>query len=373
MKRTLILSAGYGEGHNAAAKALAAAFADAGEEAQVRDLFLEAYGRKQETSRNLYLHCIENTPWLWALTYHTLDRVPVMRHVIAPLLNRMQEMLARVLAEWKPNAVVSVYPGYNYLLDRLYPNGGAPFARHTLVTDSITINSIWHRAGSDSWMVPNEDTADVMRLAGVPSDRVHVTGFPVPLVFADQRPDRALPGNGEPLRVFFMVNSNRKPAPEIVRRLLGMPGIALTVAAGKDPLLARQLEAIAAEMNRPLELHGWTNRMPELLMRNHVLIGKAGGAATQETLAAETPILVTKVVPGQELGNAQLIEKHGCGAVVESPAAVQDQIEALLKDDCALWHRWHSAAQKLSHPDAARSSARFILNFGATPVQEMAR
>ena len=126
-------------------------------------------------------------------------------------------------------------------------------------------------------------------------------------------------------------------------------------------------------MKKPLELHGWTNRMPEFLMNNHVLIGKAGGAATQETLAAGTPILITKIVPGQEHGNAQLIERHGCGAVVETAAAVQEQVEALLRDDCALWHRWFSAVSKLSRPQAARESARFILNFGATPVQEMAR
>ena len=47
MKRVLILTAGYGEGHNAAARALAAALGETGAEAEVRDLFREAYGRRQ--------------------------------------------------------------------------------------------------------------------------------------------------------------------------------------------------------------------------------------------------------------------------------------------------------------------------------------
>ena len=102
MKRILILSAGYGEGHNAAARALAAAVAEAGQEADVRDLFLEAYGARQEASRHLYLTCIEHTPWLWALTYEALNRLPLMRYAIAPFLGRMQTQLRQLLESWKP-------------------------------------------------------------------------------------------------------------------------------------------------------------------------------------------------------------------------------------------------------------------------------
>jgi processive 1,2-diacylglycerol beta-glucosyltransferase len=363
MKRILVLTAGYGEGHNAAARALGAALTEAGAEVQVRDLFLEAYGEKQETSRDLYLKCIERTPWAWAIFYSILDRLPVMRFGIAPFLGKMESLLASIVQEWTPHAVVSVYPGYGYVLDRIYPGGRAPFARHTLVTDSLTINSAWYRAGSDTWLVPNEDTADVLRVARVPAAKIHVTGFPVPLVFADQRPERPEPGDGIPLCVLYMINSNRQHASTLVRGLLAIPGLHLTVTAGKDPTLGQELEQVAKEIGKPVEIHGWTDRMPELLMSHHVLIGKAGGAATQEALAARTPMLITKIVPGQELGNAQLIERHHCGAVTKTPEAVINQIEALMRDNCVLWRQWHDAIQRLSRPQAARDTARFILGF----------
>ncbi len=368
MNRILILSAGYGEGHNTAAKALAAALEENGHEAQVRDLFMEAYGSKQEFSRNLYLQCIESTPWLWALTYHALDRLPLMRSVIAPLLRRMQELLGRTLRDWKPTSVVSVYPGYNYLLDRLFPRGAAPFKRHTVVTDSLTINSIWYKAGSDTWLVANEDTARVLRRTGVPVEKVHVTGFPVPAVFADRRPIRVAPGRGEPLRVLYMVNGNRRHAAETVRRLLAVDGLKLTAIGIRDAHFASLLEGIARDMNRPLEVHGWTPRMPDLVMSHHVLISKAGGATTQEAIAAGTPILITKIVPGQELGNARLIESHHCGAVTATPDAVLEQIHSLMRDDCALWQKWHRCMLSLSRPEAARDAARFVLNFEREPV-----
>jgi processive 1,2-diacylglycerol beta-glucosyltransferase len=368
MNRILILSAGYGDGHNTAAKSLAAALREQGHDAHVRDLFLEAYRKRQEFSSQLYLRCIERAPWLWALTYHALDRLPLMSGIITPMLRRVQELLARVLRDWKPHAVVSVYPGYSYFLDRLFSRGAAPFPRHTLVTDSLTINSIWHKASSDTWLTPNEETAAVLRRAGLPPAKVHVTGFPVAADFADVQAARPLPGKGQPLRALYMVNNNRRHAAQITRRLLAMDGTRLTVTGAKDPRLAAELKEIARQMGRPLEVHGWTDRMPELLMTHHLLISKAGGATTQEALAACTPMLFTKVVPGQEVGNAQLIERHRCGAVAQSPDTVLSHVRALLRDDCALWHQWHRAIQALSRPDAARDAAQFILNFERVPV-----
>jgi processive 1,2-diacylglycerol beta-glucosyltransferase len=89
MKRIIILTAGYGEGHNAAARALCAALQELGAEVEIRDLFLETYGEKQKFSCRLYLDCIEKTPWLWALTYKALDSLPLMRLMVAPSLYTM--------------------------------------------------------------------------------------------------------------------------------------------------------------------------------------------------------------------------------------------------------------------------------------------
>ena len=72
-------------------------------------------------------------------------------------------------------------------------------------------------------------------------------------------------------------------------------------------------------------------------------------------------MLITKVVPGQEEGNAQLVVNGGSGAVCQTSSAIVAQIEDLLADNCALWHQWHAAITKMSRPNAARDNARFIL------------
>ena len=277
-------------------------------------------------------------------------------------MGALRRKLADVLAETQPCAVASVYPVYGWLLDRIFPDGKMPFHSHTIVTDSITVNSVWLKFRSDSWIVPNEATAEVVRAGAVPAERVHALGFPVPVKFANSKIARTPPGHGEPLRIFYMVNHGHAVAARLVGRLLEIPGIRLTVAFGKDKSVGREIAAVAREAGREIELHGWTPLVPELLMQNHILIGKAGGAATQEAIAAKTPMIITKAVPGQEEGNARLILENRCGALCETSDAIVETITRLTAGDATLWRQWHSAITALSRPNAARDIALFILS-----------
>ena len=54
-------------------------------------------------------------------------------------------------------------------------------------------------------------------------------------------------------------------------------------------------------------------------MTHHVVVSKAGGATTQEAVAARCPMIVNQVVPGQEEGNCELLLRHGAGALATTP------------------------------------------------------
>ena len=355
MSEVLILTASYGEGHNAAARGLLAACGELHLDAEIGDCFT-ALGASYERSRSQYLELINRAPGVWAMAYAWIDRVPLLEFML-PLLAPVQQALADLLAEKKPRVVVSVYPAYGYLIARLFP-AARPFALHTIVTDSITINRVWHRCPSDTFIVPNAASAAVLHEHGVAPEIVHDLGFPVPPRFAHARPVRPLPGRGEELRVLYMINAGKDLAPAVVARLLALPDIHLTVTVGRDEELRAQIESAAA--GRALEIHGWTPHMPELLMTHHLLIGKAGSATVQEAIAAQTPMLITQVVPGQEEGNARLVFENECAALCPTPAALAAKIEQLFADDAAEWKRWLANIARLSRPDAARQIARFI-------------
>ena len=365
MRKILLLSAGYGEGHNAAARGLQAAFAHlapGGVDAQFHDLFDTTYGAMHQHARRGYLGLINHAPRLWAAIYTLLDRTPLFRLTL-PTLGALRRALAQLIEREQPAAIVSVYPVYAHLLAQLYPAGKPrPFTLHTVITDSITVNRVWHRgAQCDSYIVPNEDTARVLVADGVPADAVRTLGFPVQPRYAIERVERPAPSPGIAPRVLYMVNARPDQAPAIVRELLRIELLHLTVTVGRNDALRAEIEKIASETGREIEIHGWTPEMPRLLMTHHVLIGKAGGATVQEAIAACTPMLLTGVVPGQEEGNARLLFEHECGELATTPAALAAAIRRLFADDAALWLRWERNIRELSRPDAALRIAEAIL------------
>ena len=364
MRKILLLTAGYGEGHNAAARGLQAAFqhlAPDSVDAQFHDLFATTYGAMHERARKNYLTLINRAPRVWAAIYALLDRTPLLA-VTLPFLGALQRALAQLIQREQPVAVLSVYPVYAHLLARLYPAGRArPFALHTVITDSITVNRVWHSAPSDSYFVPNEDTARVLARAGVDTAKIRTLGFPVQPRFALEKVERPAPGNGVPPRGLYMVNARPDLAPAIVRRLLAIDPLHLTVTVGRNAALGDELTAVARAAGRTIELHGWTNEMPTLLRTHHLLIGKAGGATVQETIAARTPMLLTGVVPGQEEGNARLLFENDCGRLATTPEALAIAIEAAFADGAAQWRRWEANIARLSRPDAALRIAETIL------------
>lgn len=356
LKNALILTAGFGEGHNAAARNLAAALEEGGVSAEVHDVFDEAYGWMNRLVQRLYLFAINHVPVLWSAVFFLLDKTAVVGGGIA-VFRRAARLLAGQISRQKPDVIVSTYPGYGHLLDlirRKGEAGDAPLA--TIVTDSLTVNSVWYRCKCDFFLVANEATADVMRAAGVSAEKIHVTGFPVPLVFSEPAPARK---DSVP-EVFFMVNSSHHLAPAIVRELLSIGGIRLTVAVGRDEDLARALKTMSEELHRELEIHGWTPEIPHLIRRSHLLISKAGGATVQEALAARTPMIITQIIPGQEEGNARLIIESGVGELATTPAAIADAVRRTFADGGRLLRERLAAASRLSRPDSSRTAARFL-------------
>ena len=195
----------------------------------------------------------------------------------------------------------------------------------------------------------------------MPAEKVRVLGFPVALRFADRASLQAAPKCGEPWRVLYVINSGKKQAPELTRRLLDIEGVELTVTAGRDDSLRRTIEGIIAETGKSATVLGWTDRLPELMCQSHLLISKAGGATVQESLAACAPMVITQVIPGQEEGNAQLLIDNDCGVLAPSLEEIIAAVRKAFADGGRLWQHWFSNIDRIRRADAARDIARFVL------------
>jgi UDP-N-acetylglucosamine:LPS N-acetylglucosamine transferase/predicted metal-dependent phosphoesterase TrpH len=285
------------------------------------------------------------------------------------MLAKMKRSMVDLLSQIEPDAIVSTYPLYNYVIEEVYPEGEPrPFSQITVVTDSITVNSVWYRSASDYFIVANEDTAAVLRAGGVIDDRIRIFGFPVTHRFAEMTDRRYDRNDTGPHRVLYMINSGKKEAPALVRRLSRRSDIRLTVTVGRDVSLRREIEAEVKSPAHPVDILGWTTKMPELLTSHHVIITKAGGATVQEAIAARTPVIISQVVPGQEEGNARLIVENDCGRLAPDPDSIVETLDDAFANDDAELNRWVDNISRLSKPDASLQIARFILDLAVSEV-----
>ena len=370
-KRILILTAGFGEGHNSAARGVRdglARVAPAEVEIELRDLFPEAYGALNEIVRRTYLAVINRWPDSWGYVYRWLDNITNFDERFEGF-SRLKKRLTHVLERFQPHVVVSTFPFYPYSLRQIFGTDHR-CKSVVVITDSITVNAVWYRCDADYFIAPNEQSAAVVRAGGVAPEKIKTFGFPVSPKFADfpqVRPSDGLfpwragqlPSRNSECRVLYMIHAARRGAPELVQRLAGL-GVDLTVTIGRADKLRPVIEAAA--VGSKTKIVGWTDELPRMLHDSHLLIGKAGGATTQETIAAGCPMIINHVVSGQEEGNARLIVQTNSGAIALSPAEVVAQVQRAFADDAKQWREWAANISRLSRPRASLDIAEFLLS-----------
>jgi processive 1,2-diacylglycerol beta-glucosyltransferase len=363
-KRILILTASFGEGHNSAARGIRDALARVapeGTEVELRDLFAETYGPVNELVRKSYLAVVNFAPGAWGAVYRWLDGKKDFDAEFARF-SRLKEHFAALLQRFQPDVMICTFPAYPNMLRRIQERNAdcsLPWKIVVVVTDSITINAVWYRCAADYFLVANEQSASVLRAAGVAAEKIKVFGFPVSPKFVDSaRSNRVLPPRNSERRVLYMIHAATRGAPELAHRLAEL-GVDLTVTIGRADTLMPEIEAATGNKAKVI---GWTDELPRMLHESHLLIGKAGGATVQETIAAACPMIINYVVAGQEEGNARLIVETNSGVIADSTREVIAQVQRAFADGAKQWREWSVNISKLSRPRAALDIAEFLLS-----------
>jgi hypothetical protein len=97
------------------------------------------------------------------------------------------------------------------------------------------------------------------------------------------------------------------------------------------------------------------------MMDHDVVIAKAGGATTQEAIAAHIPMLVTHIVPGQEEGNFLLLKKYDAGFHTPTAAAVLATLDRLFLPPGEAFVHATRQLKRLSRREPALTMAKHLL------------
>lgn len=365
MARVLVLTASYGSGHNAAARAIAAALEAEGAEAVVVDHVREhVHPLFDRLSRALYLGVLRNAPSLWGAAYALADWMAPDSPLALGLTRAGASALGRRLARDPVDAVVTVHATPAAALSALAaPGTPAPF--HVNVVTDFVAHSQWIARAADLHCVATAEVRHSLIARGLPSHRIVVTGMPVHPAF------ESMPA-GEPARAALGV-------PRDVPLVLAMAGAhgglgrldvvadALlrarrspygVLVAGQDADVERTLRR-RTEGTR-LRVCGQVDDIRPLMAAADLLVTKAGGMTLAEALTAGVPLLLFGSLPGQERQNAAFAARAGVALVARSRADLERLLECALGEP-SLADGMRARQRTLARPAAARDIAGTVL------------
>lgn len=307
-QRVLILSADVGEGHAAAARALAEQIEASPERAEVTVIDgLAAMGPLlRPVVEDGYRVQLRFFPWTYTVIYWMLEHVLPFRLLARRLLCALGSgPLARAIAEHEPDVIVSTYPAVTVVLARLRRRGQVSCPTVATITD-LTGLFFWAQPGIDMHLVMyGESMSSVERIAGRGSVRLVR-----PLISAEflepRRPEEArsvlgLPRDGR----MVVVSGGGWGVGDIagaVHEFIAVEEVSSIVClAGRNEPLAEKLTSMFAGDPR-VHVYGFTDKMPELLAAADVLVHSTGGVTCLEARAAGTPV----VSYGLPVGHARL-------------------------------------------------------------------
>ncbi len=366
--RILIATAGFGDGHNSAARNLAKALEKTAE-VRVVDPCAEGSPWLNNVLRGGYRFVTTYLPGTWGRIYRGVERRDFTKQH-PPFMGRVERAFHNQIDDFDPDVLVSTYPLYPYFVHRYVQSGGRKRPLVTIVTDSIEINSAWRNAPADYWLVTDPDTRRGLIDQDLPGEKIVETGFPVDPIFETLQPLGAA-DSARPFRILFFPTAKRPAVRRTARTLLDYDEwpIELTIVLGRNVRrLHRQAREIRDAYPGRVRIRGWSRRVPELLCNHHLVVGKAGGATVHESLAARCPMLIHHLVPGQEEGNLELLRRIGGGDLADTEEALAAGLRDLLSDNAAVWRRQKQHLARHARPHASHVAAKFILELAARPA-----
>ena len=183
MKRILILMPDYGYGHRSAANAIAEALHEKyGQDCEVDiinpldDPRAPAFFRENQ---NDYDRLVREAPELYKLGYQVGETRLVSSLVNGTFTLTLFNVLREIVRQKQPDAIVCPYPFYQGILSAIFASEKHRIPLLTVVTDFATVNRLWFHPAADLCLVPTQTVYDLAIEAGLPPQKVKITGIPV--------------------------------------------------------------------------------------------------------------------------------------------------------------------------------------------------
>jgi processive 1,2-diacylglycerol beta-glucosyltransferase len=316
----VVVSGSYGAGHDAAADALADQFRSSGRVVRRLDVAEELPWRLGAILRWLYFTQLRFVPRSWGATLRWLERDELCYHLVRRLLGLLGRSLVRETAG--AHVIVSTHPFASQALGEARARGQLDAPVVTYLTDA-SVHRLWVHRSVDLHLAIHDVTGQQSRDLG----GVTAVVRPVVASSAGQVPADWLPPWPRDAAVALVVGGScgvgdlRATALEILATGLMTP----VVACGTND---RLYEQIASEPG--LVALGWRDDMTALVAAATCVVQNAGGMTSLESLAAGTPTVTYRPIPGHGIANARALDAANLVPWVVDPAQLETALARVL-------------------------------------------
>ncbi|MBR6088641.1 MAG: hypothetical protein IKP86_01820 [Anaerolineaceae bacterium] len=384
MKRALILTADTGFGHRAAANAVAEAlkrYTDPVIEPTIVNLLDDpATPQWLRNTQSDFDRIVREIPKVYEVAYDQSDKAGPTTVAHLGLAAILYNPLKKAIETVSPDVIISTYPLYSGPVYAWYMRNeslirtkdgeqrlGTPLRKKHLpfinvVTDLYTVHTIWFSFSPDRICVSTDKVRMDAIQYGCPASHVVCTGIPVrpdlTEIHTNKAKIRTLYGLDPKLPLILAVGSKRVTSMIDYLNVINHSGfpVQIVMAAGGDNDLHEKMKD--NEWHVPVKIFNYCNTLSELMLASDMILTKAGGLITSESLAAGLPMLLCDVLPGQEEGNARVVEEGGAGKVLHSQLDLLELLCHSLMDDGRRLKIMQQKAAQIGKPDAARDISR---------------
>jgi processive 1,2-diacylglycerol beta-glucosyltransferase len=378
-QRILILSASAGSGHVTAARALEKVFAKSPDvESVVHKDALEFTNQAfRDFYSELYLTLVKRSPHFVGWWYDESDE-PWRTDQVRGMMDRINlQPLTRFILEFQPHRVVCTHylPAglVAYLMEKQQID-----THLSIVTTDYDFHSQWLSKRFNRYFVAIEQTRAHLVALGIPEERVTVSGIPVDPAFSEPI-DRAAVlaryrlDDDRPILMLSAGAVGGGPVRATVEQLMLLRHDAqCIVICGRNAALRSEIEALVVSQAEKFRILGFTADMPSLMQIATLFIGKPGGLAASEAMAAGVPMVINSPIPGQEERNSDHLLENGAAIKTNDMTIVAYKIGRLL-DDPERLRRMRENTHRLGRPDAARTIVDTLLDRAPAPPIEISR
>ena len=366
-KKVLIVYATGGMGHVTAAKAVEQAFKSKYPDVEVKNVDVIDYATKiyKKVFVDGYNYVSAKKPEFWGWLYRTFNSKKTQKLPTALSKLAIEGNFIPFIKDFNPDFIVSTHPLPMILVSHSKRKEVINILSSMVVTD-FGCHSFWVDPQVNYYFTATQDVAKCLTNYGAKPDQMVTTGIPIELKFShDLDKSELIKKFGLKPDLFTMLivggqftfSVLQKVISEIQNKNQGK--IQFLVVAGRDKELKTQIEKSKLDGNDNTKVFGFVDNMQELMTVSDVIFSKAGGLTVSECMAKGLPMIINKIIPGQEEDNVNYLVSKGAAVKVSDFSEVASVVNDLLGNQNKILAMKESA-KKIGKPDSAIALADFV-------------